>query len=116
MINVDPNEVQLFIDALRAGDKASAMRLGQAITSSPDAVNFGVAPGEGYNDEVLANLIEENLKGVQQGRVNLIWSCYLPVIVGAVVDWVAQETHRVDDGKISSESEQQSTPSDPSGS
>lgn len=103
MHNFNQLSAELFVAAIRTGDRAAALVFGQDIASDPDAANFGVAPPDDYNDEALANLIEENLNGVNKGRVDLTWSCYLPVIVGAITSWVAKELQREDDGKTDRE-------------
>jgi hypothetical protein len=105
-----------FVEALRDGDTEAALLHGTAVTHDPDAVNYGVSPDKEYNGEELANLIEANLRGIDQGRWDMTEKVYLPIVIGAICNWVTEELNREDDGKTGSESLEQSTTADPSGS
>lgn len=105
-----------FAEALRKGDRQLAIALGQKVTSDPDAVNYGVPLDKEYNDSELADLIEANLKGIDQGRWDMTNQVYLPVVIGAICHWVTEEVNRDNDGKTSSESIEQGSDGDTSGS
>ena len=105
-----------FIQALREGDRKAAFASGQAITQDPDAVNYGVPLDQVYNDMELAQLIEENLKGIDQGRWDMTSKIYLPIVIGAICQWVIEELHRDTDGKTDSQSFEQRKEQDPTGS
>jgi hypothetical protein len=114
--NYDHLAARQFAKALRAGDRAYALALGQKVTSDPDAVNYGVPLTGEYNDKELADLIDVNLDGINQGRWDMTSQVYLPVVIGAVCHWVTEEAQRDNDGKTGSESLEQSEASDSSGS
>ena len=104
-----------FVDSLREGDRDAAMIAARAVTADPDAVNYGVMPDKEYNESDLADLIELNLQGIEQGRWDMTSKVYLPAVIGAICHWIAAEADREDDGKTSSESFEQSTTINPSG-
>lgn len=103
-----------FVEALLAGNREAAYTLANQVTADPDAVNYGAPLEKEYNDAELAELISANLKGIDQGRWDMTNKVYLPVVIGAVLYWLTKEPGD-DDGKISSESFEQSQEHDVSG-
>jgi hypothetical protein len=103
-----------FVRALRDEDNENARSMAELVTRDPNAVNYGVAPDKEYNDAELADLIEANLKGIDEGRWDMTNAVYLPKVIGAVLYWLNKD-HGEDDGKTSSESFEQSTEQDAPG-
>ena len=104
-----------FVQALLIGDHEGALGYGLAVTNDPEAVNFGVSPDPSYNDEQLANLIEENLAGMDRGLVNMTFQVYMPIVVGAICYWVTQEVNGETDGETDRQPVEPSKDHDPSG-
>lgn len=105
-----------FVQALREGEKVIAHIYALAVTSDPNAINYGIPPDREYNDTELADLIQGHLNGIDQGRWDMTSLVHLPAVIGAICYWLAAEESEEDNGKVSSESLEGREEQDPTGS
>jgi len=91
MSNFNPLTAQLFVAALRTGDKQAALEFALDITSDPAVVNTGIVPGKKYSDVELADLVETHIPLIQSSTVAMAWGFYIPLVIGAVSAWIADE-------------------------
>ena len=91
MSNFNPLTAQLFVAALRTGDKETALEFALDITSDPQVVNSGIVPGKKYSDAELADLVETHIPLIQSSTVAMAWGLYIPLVIGAVSAWIEDE-------------------------
>lgn len=91
MSNFNPLTAQLFVAALRTGDKETALEFALDITSDPQLVNSGIVPGKKYSDAELADLVETHIPLIQSSTVAMAWGLYIPLVIGAVSAWIEDE-------------------------
>ena len=91
MSNFNPLTAKLFAAALRTGDKEAALEFALDVTSDPQLVNAGIVPGKRYADAELADLVEAHIPVIQSSTVAMAWGLYIPLVIGAVSAWIADE-------------------------
>jgi hypothetical protein len=91
MKNFNPLAARLLVAALRQEDNETALQFALDLTDDPYIVSIGISPGKKYTTGELADLVESHLPLIEGSTVNMVWGLYIPIVIGAVSAWLADE-------------------------
>lgn len=103
MHNFNPLAARLLSAALRADDLETAKEFALDLTDSEFLIQCRFEPGQSYTAVELADLIDSTLPQIESGKVDLVWGVYIPTVLGAVCNWLANDVLGEDDGKTDSQ-------------
>ena len=61
------------------------------LTDSEFLIQHRFEPGKPYTPAELADLIDSTLPRIESGKVDMVWGLYIPTVLGAVCDWLAND-------------------------
>jgi hypothetical protein len=107
-----------FAEALITDDQEAAFQAALDLTAAEGLCKSAVLPAVEYNDTELGNLIQAKLQALTTATVAQAYGTIVPEITGFALAYLENLAHSEDpdDGKIDSQSEQQSSEESPTGS